>query len=528
VTGLAAELLTNSGFNHPFVDIPGRIWHSQNEKIAGGWLPFYIPDNTYEGDEDASKLHWMSSSQFAAAFGGLDYHIEGNQAQVMWSSYDFDAGVYQQINGVTPGLAYGFDIAMVTFWRGTGYPDSDGVMLKQIGIDPYGGTDPASSNIIWGPTNGNDKAWVYMDLAATAQAGAITVFAKIQAPENDSFNHTDLDLVFFEAAHVALAPTAALNVSNNGATINANWSGVAAPDWSIKGYEVQYKDQAASAWTTLQPKNQNTTHKSFTGQIGHTYIVRMRAWQTRAESYNSDIDMPGVWVEQSVTIGNAVTGQVLNHMGIGWSGVTVSIDGGGSTISDSGGQYVIPTGGPGTFSVAAADFNGLIAPPPVSVSVPANGIGIVNITLRPAGTGQGIGNNDFEENLDAWDITGAAGISTADRHSGQGSLLITDAAEVSQTNPVTDMDKPLLSFWYKSDANFTVDFVDGVGPVTTRMLNASVDWAHIRLESGLGNDYSGPVGVQFSYNGEPANIYIDEVSIAAGPEKIFLPIVKGK
>ncbi|MBI1879914.1 MAG: hypothetical protein HYR94_17120, partial [Chloroflexi bacterium] len=96
---LATNLLTNSGLNDPFDSIPGRIWNNQNEKIASGWQPFYLAAGTYDAANNAKKLHWLSSAQFAAAFGGLDYHIEGNRAQNMWSSYEFDAGIYQQIIG---------------------------------------------------------------------------------------------------------------------------------------------------------------------------------------------------------------------------------------------------------------------------------------------------------------------------------------------------------------------------------------------------------------------------------------------
>jgi hypothetical protein len=524
---LAANLLANSGFNNPFSDIPGRVWRGQNEKIASGWQPFYLPDNTYDGDEDASKLHWMSSAQFAATFSGFDYKLEGNQAQNMWSSYEFEAGVYQQIGGLTPGQVIGFDIAIVTFWRGPGYPDSDGKMVKRVGIDPYGGTDPTSGSIIWSDTDANDKAWVYLDVAATAQANSVTVFAKVQAPENDSSNHTDIDMVYFDAAHVDLAPSGTLNASNNDTTVNANWFGSAAPGWSIKGYEVQYRDQASSSWTTLQNKNNQATVGSFTGQPGRTYLIRMRPWQTRPESYNSDIDMPGLWVEQGVTIGNAVIGQVANHLGFGLTGATVSISGtANSTLSGAGGEYALASGGPGTFSIVANDFGGLIAPPPAAISIPANDIGVVNITLRPSGAAQALQNNDFETNLDSWTASsGAAAVSTTDSHSGLGSLWLNDTVDVSQANNITNMDRPVLSFWYKSDTAFTVEFLADAGTVSAKLLPPSSEWVHTTLESGLGDDYSGLAGAKFSHSGGPANIYIDEASIGVGPLKSFLPIV---
>lgn len=524
---LAANLLANNGFNNPFNAIPGRVWQGQSEQIAGGWTPFYIPGNTYDGDDDASKLRWMSSAQFAAAFGGIDYKLEGNQSQNMWSSYEFDGGVYQQISGLTPGQAYSFDIGIVTFWRGPGYPDSNGIMFRQVGIDPYGGTDPTSSNIIWSETNADDKAWVYMDVAAAAQANTITVFAKVQAPENSSFNHTDLDIVYFDAAHVELAPAATLDASHTGPTVQANWSGSAAPGWSIKGYEVQYKEQTASSWITLQAKNQLATSGAFSGLAGRVYELRVRPWQTKVESYNSDIDLPGIWVEKEVTLGDVVIGKVFDHNGIGLSDVTISIDGTtNSVLSTGGGNYALFTGGAGTFEIVAQDHAGLVAPPPSVVTIPANGIGLVDLMLRPSGAAQALSNNDFEINLDSWTISSAgASVSTADYHSGQGSLLITGNVQVLQTSPVTGMDRPLLSFWYKSDANLSVEFLADSGAVTSQSLPPVAAWTYIRLASGLGEAYSGLVGARFSYAGGTANIYIDEVSIGAGSYETFLPVV---
>ncbi len=531
---------TNSGFNNPFNDIPDREWRGQKEKIATGWNYFYVDANTYPGSGNASKLRFMSSAQFAAAFGGLDYKIEGDQSQSMWSSYKFDGGVYQQISGVTPGTTYGFDIAMVTYWRGPGYPDSDGIMVKQVGIDPYGGIDATSSNIVWSDTDSNDKAWVYMDVAATAQAGTVTIFAKVQAPENDSFNHTDLDMVYFDAAYADLAPTAAVIASNSGTTINANWSGNAAPGWSIDGYEVQYKDQAGGDWITLQNKNQQDTHKSFTGQAGHSYTVRVRPWQAKSESYNSHIDMPGIWVETNRTIGDAIIGQVQDHMGFGLNGVTVSAQGTAtSTTSTNGGSYILSTGGAGTFNIKANDYDGLVAPPPISVTVTANGIANLDIMLRPTGAAQAIQNNDFETDLSHWNVSDgtAAAASAAAKRTGVGGLQITKSVEVSQTGTVSGMLNPLLSFWYKNSADtFTVELLgtpslgslqqQSIGPVTIKTLDPVSDWTHVTLDMGLTDVYTGDVGVNFKYaGGARVDIAVDEVSLAAGPKRIYLPVV---
>lgn len=536
-SALATNLLVNSGLNDPYDNIPGRVWNGQNEQIASGWQPFYIASNTHNGSSGATRLHWMSSAQFGATFGGIDYHIEGNRAQNIWSAYKFDAGVYQQLSGITPGQAYGFDIAMVTYWRGPGYFDSDGIMVKQVGIDPTGGTDPTSSNIVWSDPDANDKAWVYMDVATTAQVTTITVFAKVQAPENNSVNHTDLDMVYFDAAHVAPAPTTTLNVSSNGTTVDLSWSGSSpAPSWSIKGYEVQVRDHTGSSWTTLQPKNSTITSRSFNGQAGHTYTFRVRTWQKISESYNSDIDMPGPWQEQMVTPGALVSGKVINNQGFGLSGVTVAdSDGSASTTTDGAGNYTLSLTNSGIYTLTVSGVASWTVPPPVPVSVQLNNTTYLTFTLRPPD--DIVSNGDFESDLSDWQVSGSPTPTTTERHSGAASLHLVDAATLSQTQLISNSYQPLLSFWYKLDSsdandNFTAEILGTDGLISTNIFTTSAngDWQHVVLPLNLTEVYTGPVGMRFSLQSDssPATVYLDEVSLGAswgGANRVYLPVI---
>lgn len=539
LSALATNILANSGLNDPYLDIPGRTWNSQAEKIASGWQPFYIAAGTYDSSNNAKKLHWMSSVQFALSFGGIDYHIEGNRAQNMWSSYQFDAGIYQQISGVTPGQGYGFDIPMVTYWRGPGYRDSDGKMVKQVGIDPTGGTDPTSSNIIWSNPNDNDKAWVYMDVAATAQASTITVFARVQAGDNQSGNHTDLDMVYFDAAHVAPVPTTTLTTAINGTTVNLNWSGSGvAPAWSLKGYEVQYRDQASSTWTTIQSQNSTNTGGAFTGQLGRTYFVRARTWQQINESYQSGIDMPGDWREQTVSLGALVSGRVTTNRDDGVSGVTVSeADSGASTITGDDGVFSLGLAGAGNYTFTVGAVAGWSAPPPVQTSLQLTSTPFLSFTLRPPDNV--VGNGDFETNLAGWQVSGTPPAVVADgRRSGSASLRLTNTTSISQSGLISNSYQPVLSFWYKvegSDGNdtFTAHLFgsDGLTPVNSFSTAANGDWQQVWLPLNLAEVYTGPVGVQFSLaqgGGSQAAVYLDEVSLGGswgGPNDVYLPII---
>jgi hypothetical protein len=254
----------------------------------------------------------------------------------------------------------------------------------------------------------------------------------------------------------------------------------------------------------------------------------VRPWQQKKSGGDPTVTaLPGVWREKSVTIGQAVVGRVTDHAGLGLSGVTVSVSGTStSTVSTNNGNYQLATGSDGTFAVKADDFNGLVAPPATAVSTTQDTPGVLNITLRPVGTGQIIANNDFESDLSNWSTTGPASVTGAEQHTGNSSLLLAGGATASQSGPATDMRFPLLSFWYKSEAGttMTVEIWDGGGPLKTQSLAAAGDWTFVTIESGLGQSYSGPVGVRFSQSGS-GNVYIDEVSIAAGPLKTYLPLI---
>jgi hypothetical protein len=91
----------------------------------------------------------------------------------------------------------------------------------------------------------------------------------------------------------------------------------------------------------------------------------------------------------------------------------------------------------------------------------------------------------------------------------------------------------LLSFWYKNNQPFTVEFLGdgalvgmgGIVPLQTHTLQPAASWTHFKAQLNTDGDYTGPVGVKFQTGATTAQIFIDEVSIAAGPYKTYLPVV---
>jgi len=518
----AANLLTNGTFEN-FSAI-GRSWHGIDEKVGTGWTHFYVASGTR-----LDKLHWFSSQDFATAFGGLNYRLEGSTAQNMWSAYEFDAGVYQRVTGLTPGTAYAFDVPVVTYWRGPGYPDTDGMMQKWVGIDPTGGTDPTGPSVIWSDVDTNDKEWVYMDLAASAESNAMTFFVRVQAPENTSVNHTDLDMVYIDAAKVDLAPTLSLTATASGTQVTFSWSGSAAPGWDLKGVEVQYRDEAGGDWQTIQGKTKGNGTYTFTGQRGHTYTVRGRPWQATVESYNADIDMPGLWTQKSVTVGGAFNGYVRNHFGIGISGAVISA-GGNSTTSGSGGFYALQPPGYGQVYTVTVSAGGHGSPPPIPASVPdANSVTPITFTLKPAD--DVITNGDFESDVSGWSTAGlvSPSVFSGGHRSGEASLVITGPLALTQTVSLSGTHNPTLSFWHSpglgSGDSLQVSLSQGSTILASKTFTNSVasGWQHAWLPLGQPDRYTGTLTVGFYLTGGQA--FLDEVSLGSGPYTLFLPVI---
>jgi hypothetical protein len=523
----AIQLLVNPGLNDPFNPID-RTFSSSPQTLADGWHYYYVPENTYKGSTGASKLYWMSSHQFAQAFHGLDYFREGNAAQVVWSSYDFDAGIYQQVSGLNVGQDYAFEVGMASYWRGSGYPKTDGKIKKCVGIDPYGGTSPTSTNVIWDWANcdSTDKTWPYMEMAATAKAPTVTVFARIQAPDNESPNHYDLDYVFIDDGRMTLAPTVALALpSLSTTTVSFNWTAAAASGWSVRGVEVQYRDEADGIWHVVQDKmHTGLSSYAFTGQGGHTYTVRARPWQ-KLDNY----DLPGLWVEKQTQVAGVFVGYVRNYFGAGVGGATVTLSGTGrSAYSQPDGSFSLTPPVYGQVYSLTASADGYRPPLPISDKV-ANELTVTLVTFTLKPPDDAILNGDFETDTGGWTAeTEGAGSAAlfggAGRRSGGASLALTGPITLSQVADLHGIYNPNLAFWYKPGSGQLEVHLEGDTASASRVLGGGAGWQFAWLDLNLREAYSGTITVSFRLAGGAA-ASLDEVSLGSGPHRSYLPIM---
>ncbi len=539
----AANLLSNDMLEAPFVkygdytDPFNRHW---DLKVAESWEKFIIA-------QDGDRLRFFSSCDWAAFNNSVFCEkTDGAEAQVIWSAKSFEAGIYQQVSGLTIGKNYGFQGGILQVWETTS-SQTDGKMFRSVGIDPYGGIDPSSANVIWSPEEDQDVAWFWPGIGAQAKATTMTVFVRIRSP-HDVVTSLTANQVWIDNTFMDEAPTTNLNLTVDSPTqVTATWSGTALSGFALFAYDAQYRKTTDSTWTDLQVFASNvpastTTSKSFAVESGVEYIVRARTWHEQTPGNGHEV--PGPWVEKSVIAGGLVAGKVFDNQNNIMSGVTISLAGtpATNTSSDALGEYYLLTG-VGTFNLTATNANGWTSTQPISVTVP-NLQTIIPLTLTLAPPDNIVNNGDFENGLTGWQLQGTTPTTTSNRYNGAQSLSLSGTVTISQSDTISNSYQPTLAFWYKtegSDGNDTFraeilgatspgPIIAAVTPNNSFSTTTNSNWQFISLPFTSTAVYTGEVGLRFSLSnggGSPMTVYVDNVSLGSAQEisKVYLPLI---
>ena len=142
---------------------------TQYGSVADGWEPFIF-------DGTPPQFRWVGNEQ-----------IDPNGSQQIFTSNSFDAGIYQTVHNLQPGVYYMFRLGYSLAAKSYGGPnvrvDSIG---RKVGVDPFGGTDPKSPNVIWGPDYFDGIAALnipQMTLVFAARSPNATIFLLAMARE---------------------------------------------------------------------------------------------------------------------------------------------------------------------------------------------------------------------------------------------------------------------------------------------------------------------------------------------------------
>ena len=170
---------TVQGEGDPCID-PNNLTHNcQFSSFAGGG----VPEGWTRFDEAGNPAFDQSHD---TPFDGISLRI--------WSDWvPFTSGIYQQVPNVTPGTAYVAAIGWAP--ATTNWERQEGTIERMLGIDPLGGTDSTSPNVVWGPVYSGKSRAPDLHVSAVAQNTTITVFVRVRVGQSHGVEQVFLDAV---------------------------------------------------------------------------------------------------------------------------------------------------------------------------------------------------------------------------------------------------------------------------------------------------------------------------------------------
>lgn len=203
-----SNLLTNGDMEGKYIEV-ATGWN-----VPPGWTPFSSGDNPEFGESNLAHPYRVRSGEKAAKWF------------FMWRVGT--AGLFQQVSGLQAGTAIEASV-WGHAWSGDWCPDEDGYFRANgqptslwvdppdsscdidtgawdnvtlyIGIDPYGGTDPTSNDIVWTQTKAYDD-YEQLSVQTVARSSIVTVFIK----SSNLWGFRQNDSYFDDASLVVLAP----------------------------------------------------------------------------------------------------------------------------------------------------------------------------------------------------------------------------------------------------------------------------------------------------------------------------------
>jgi LysM repeat protein len=187
------NLLQNPGFESPFgkqccqTDLSIYLPNTPIDEVqvAHGWLGWWlVPDSDPAHPSScAGCAAWHRPEWREANCGDVCANRvrSGGNAQKYFTFFSVhDAGMYQQVGGIAPGSRLRFSVYMQGWSTHAEYGNSSGQssMGMRVGIDPFGGTNPFSANVIWSPVVDTYDAWGLYTVEAVARAGTVTVYTR--------------------------------------------------------------------------------------------------------------------------------------------------------------------------------------------------------------------------------------------------------------------------------------------------------------------------------------------------------------
>ncbi len=230
--------------------------------------------------------------------------------------------ILSQKAAAMPGADYSVSGWMLSLCGGSAVPSDcpdDVYIVKALGIDPTGGDDPSSDAIQWTEdlrnfVDGDNKrvGWVNLRMAAQAEAGQITVYARLYAPYQHHGNHGFIDSISLIRAPKAWFESVEHKVVDR-LSAELNWSCDSSIDAdAVVGgtYEtmidIQVRQKGCEEWidlATAVPEAQSSMEfHTLKSDSEFQFRIRARAEQPPAppDGASPNQRYPGVWSDPMV------------------------------------------------------------------------------------------------------------------------------------------------------------------------------------------------------------------------------------
>jgi hypothetical protein len=165
----SVNLLVNPGFES-FAAFNGN----PPGEVAQGWTAWSITGGSAPSYQ-LQPAYRQTAPNSARIRGGI------NAQQISSDFATHIGGLYQSLSDITPGSSVRFSVYAYVWSSSFADPDvseQDGDVTLQVGIDPTGGTDPQSANIVWSePVKQYDEYNEYI-VTTQAQSSTVTVFIR--------------------------------------------------------------------------------------------------------------------------------------------------------------------------------------------------------------------------------------------------------------------------------------------------------------------------------------------------------------
>ena len=171
ISAQSDNLLRNPSFETPFVDKGGEI----PREVANGWEAWHVAAAPDQPDFENTQPEYYEATR-------EDRVRSGEQAQRYESFFaTHTGGVFQIVPGVTTGQEITFSV-YAWVWSSRlddeGVSEEDGDVILQVGIDPTGGINGTSDDIVWSEEiETYDEYNEYM-VSTTVESDTISVWVR--------------------------------------------------------------------------------------------------------------------------------------------------------------------------------------------------------------------------------------------------------------------------------------------------------------------------------------------------------------